>query len=53
MIFPWIWKLLPGNKRLKVFLAALLVAAITVVLFLVVFPWLDNFLVAPPVVVGN
>jgi hypothetical protein len=52
MIFPWIWKLLTGNKALKILQAVLLIAAITMFLFLVVFPWLDNYLVAPPVV-GN
>jgi hypothetical protein len=50
MIFPWIWKLLPGNKAAKILQLVLILAAGSALLLLVVFPWLDAQLVAPPVV---
>jgi hypothetical protein len=53
MIFPWIWKLLPGNKAAKILQLVLILAAGSALLLLVVFPWLDAQLVAPPVVGEN
>lgn len=42
MIYPWIWRHLPGPTPLRALLALLLVAAAVVVLFLVVFPWAEH-----------
>lgn len=53
MIFPWVWKMLRGNKALKALQVALLVIAGSALLLLVIFPALDVFLVAPPVVVDK
>jgi hypothetical protein len=50
MIFPWIWRKLPGNRFTKILQLALMLAAGSALLLLVVFPWLDAQLVAPPVV---
>jgi hypothetical protein len=38
-MYAWIWRRLPGNVAAKLVGALLLVAAVVVVLFLVVFPW--------------
>ncbi len=53
MIFPWIWKMLPGNKIVKTLQLVLILTAGSALLLLVVFPWLDAQLVAPPVVGEN
>jgi hypothetical protein len=53
MIFPWIWRKLPGNRFAKILQLALMLAAGSALLLLVVFPWLDAQLVAPPVVGEN
>ena len=53
MIFPWVWKILPGNKALKSLQVVLIFAAGSVLLLFLVFPALDAFLVAPPVVVDK
>jgi hypothetical protein len=50
MIFPWIWKMLPGNRVAKALQVALIFAAGSTLLLFLVFPWLDAQLVAPPVV---
>lgn len=39
MIFPFVWRLLPGPAWLKALEAALLVAAIVAALFTWVYPW--------------
>jgi hypothetical protein len=53
MIFPWIWRKLPGNRFAKLLQLGLMLAAGSALLLLVVFPWLDAQLVAPPVVGEN
>jgi hypothetical protein len=53
MIFPWVWKLLPGNKALKTLQLALIVAAGSALLLFVIFPAIDAFLLSPPVVVDE
>ncbi len=51
MIFPWVWKLLPGNKALKAIQVVAILAAGSALLLFVIFPALDALLLAPPVVV--
>jgi hypothetical protein len=53
MIFPWLWKMLPGNRAAKALQVALIFAAGSALLLLVIFPALDAYLVAPPVVGEN
>lgn len=53
MIFPWIWKLLPGNRFAKTLQLILLLSAVSALLLLVVFPLLDAQFVAPPLVGEN
>lgn len=50
MIFPWIWKKLPGNKLGKVILVLLITFALLALLFLFVFPVVDALLVDQPTV---
>ncbi|HWA66392.1 MAG TPA: hypothetical protein VG899_08495 [Mycobacteriales bacterium] len=40
-MYGWIWRKLPGGVPAKLLGALLLVAAVVVVLFLVVFPWVS------------
>jgi hypothetical protein len=40
-MYGWLWRRLPGPTPLRVLLAVLLVLAVVVALFLVVFPWLE------------
>jgi hypothetical protein len=53
MIFPWVWKMLPGNRALKAIQVAIIFSAGSALLLFVIFPALDVFLVAPPVVVDQ
>lgn len=39
MIFPWIWRILPGPVWVRIILAAVLIAALVAVLFQWVYPW--------------
>lgn len=41
MIFPWVWRTLPGPVWLRVLLLLVLIAAIVVALFEWVFPWVS------------
>lgn len=50
MIFPWLWRILPGGVVLKLGSLLLLIAAVTAFLFLLVFPNLDQLVTPPPVV---
>lgn len=43
-MYGWIWRHLPGPVAVKVFLAAVLVAAVVAALLFVVFPWADPLL---------
>lgn len=40
-MYAWIWRHLPGPVAVKVFEAAVLVAAVLALLFFVVFPWAE------------
>jgi hypothetical protein len=53
MIFPWVWKLLPGNKALKALQVAVIAIAGSALLLFVIFPALDALFLAPPVVVDK
>jgi hypothetical protein len=53
MIFPWVWKLLPGNKALKALQVAVFFVAGSALLLYVIFPALDALLLAPPVVIDK
>jgi hypothetical protein len=53
MIFPWIWKGLPGNTLLKALQLILITLSFALFLFEFVFPWVDTLLVAPPLVSGD
>jgi hypothetical protein len=44
MMYPWIWRHLPGSTLIRVLLAAALILAFVAVLFLWVFPWLAPLL---------
>mgnify|MGYP007070465520 CR=1 FL=1 len=50
MIFPWLWRLMPGGKILKSSTLLILLAGVVAILFQFVFPGLENFLTPPPVV---
>lgn len=50
MIFPWIWKKLPGKKLGKMILVLLIAFALLALLFLFVFPTVDALLVDQPTV---
>ncbi len=41
MIFPFVWRVMPGPAWLRVLLLVLLLAAIVAVLFEWVFPWIS------------
>ena len=41
MIFPWVWRTLPGPAWLRVLLVLILIAAIVAALFEWVFPWVS------------
>jgi hypothetical protein len=40
-MYGWIWRHLPGPRAIKVVEALLLIAAVTALLLLVVFPWAE------------
>ncbi|MFJ4294991.1 hypothetical protein ACRQ4C_03580 [Curtobacterium sp. SP.BCp] len=48
MIFPLVWRLLPGPTALKVIELVVLLAAIVYVLFTWVFPWVAADILPPP-----
>ena len=50
MIFPWLWRILPGGVVVKLGSLLLIVGALTALLFLLVFPNLDQLVTPPPVV---
>lgn len=50
MIFPWLWRILPGGAILKTFALLSLLAVLTAILFAFVFPSIEDFFVPPPVV---
>ncbi|MEU8266480.1 hypothetical protein AB0B89_04870 [Sphaerisporangium sp. NPDC049002] len=44
MIFPWIWERLPGGRFGKPLCSALLIGAVVLLLWFVVFPLVDGLL---------
>ena len=40
-MYVWIWRHLPGNTWVRVFLSLVLVLAVVALLFFVVFPWVE------------
>ena len=44
MIYPWIWRHLPGRWPVRLLLVLVLVAAVVAVLFTTVFPWAESSL---------
>jgi hypothetical protein len=48
VIFPLVWRLLPGPTALKVIELVVLLAAIVYVLFTWVFPWVAADILPPP-----
>jgi hypothetical protein len=51
-MYGWLWRRLPGPRPAKAVLALLLVAAVVLLLFTVVFPWLEPRLPFSDVTVG-
>jgi hypothetical protein len=49
-VYLWLWRALPGPWWVRGSLVALLVAGVVVVLFVVVFPWVDARLLGDPAV---
>ena len=43
-MYPWIWRHLPGPLPVRLAIVAVLVAAVAVLLFTVVFPWAEQSL---------
>lgn len=48
MIYPWIWKKLPGPKPVKVIEATLLIVGALFLLWFVVFPNVDSYFSGDP-----
>jgi hypothetical protein len=47
-MYGWIWRHLLGPRWLKVIQCLVFLGLFVALLFGVVFPWLDQFLLAPP-----
>jgi hypothetical protein len=47
-MYGWIWRRLPGPRWLKVIESTVILGLVVSLLFGLVFPWLDQFLLAPP-----
>jgi hypothetical protein len=43
-VYAWIWRHLPGNAAVKTLVSLVLIAAIVLALFTVVFPWVEPLL---------
>ena len=50
MIYSWIWRKLPGGRKLKVAQLVTLISLAVTILFLVIFPAIDVIFIEPPVV---
>ncbi|WP_395885314.1 hypothetical protein [Curtobacterium pusillum] len=48
MIFPFVWRILPGPVVVKVLLLLVLLAAVVYALFTWVFPWIAADILPPP-----
>ena len=51
-MYGWLWRRFPGPRPAKALLALLLIAGVVVLLFMVVFPWLEPHLPFADVTVG-
>ena len=52
-LYGWIWRKLPGSKAVKALVALVLCTLVVVLLFTVVFPWLEPRLPWVDVTVDN
>jgi len=52
-MYVWIWRHLPGGLALKLLETLLLVAAVSLLLLFVVFPWIEPHLPINQVTVGH
>ena len=41
VVYPWLWRHLPGNTWTKMAAALVLLTAVLALLFFVVFPWVE------------
>lgn len=48
MIYPWIWKKLPGPKPVKIIEATVLIVGVLFLLWFVVFPNVDSYFSGDP-----
>lgn len=53
MIYPWIWRHLPGPPWARVVIAALLVSIVVIGLFEWAFPWVSSLLPYQDQTVGD
>ena len=53
MIYPWIWRRLPGPRWARVTMIALMAAIVVLSLFEWVFPWVSSLLPYQDQTVGN
>lgn len=51
-MYRWIWERLPGGKLAKALVFSGLVTLVVLLLFTVIFPWLELSFFAPPTI-GN
>jgi hypothetical protein len=51
-VYAWLWRHLPGSTTVRVFWCVLILVGVVVLLFLVVFPWLEPRLPFNQVTVG-
>jgi hypothetical protein len=52
-VYAWLWRHLPGPRRLRVLWCLLLAGVVVALLFLVVFPWAEPRLPFNQVTVGS
>jgi hypothetical protein len=52
-MYTWIWRHLPGPMAVRLFQALLFVAAVSLLLLFVVFPWIEPHLPPNPITGNN
>ncbi|GAA3000924.1 hypothetical protein [Streptosporangium longisporum] len=52
-MYGWIWRALPGSLAIRVFTAVVLAGLAAVVLWYLVFPWIEPRISLDPAVVGR